>query len=51
MLADTSPVHTKLMVAEEAYPLASSSLSDYWKRFLNGAGDTTSVDEEGCPYF
>jgi len=48
MLADTSPVHTELMVTEEAYPLASSSSSDHWKRFLNGAGDTTPVDEEGC---
>jgi len=49
MLADTSPVHTELMVADEAYPLAFSSSSDYWKRFLNGAGDITLVDEEGCP--
>jgi len=48
MFADTSPFHTELMVAEEAYPLAFSSSSDHWKRFLNGASDTASVDEEGC---
>jgi len=48
MLADTSLVRTKLMMAEEAYPLASSSISDHWKRFLNGAGDTSPVDEESC---
>jgi len=47
MLADTSPVHTELMVPEEAYLLASSSLSNHWKRFLNGAGGTSPVDEEG----
>jgi len=49
MLTDTSPVRTELIVAEEAYPLASFSSSDHWKRFLNGAGDTAPVDEEGCP--
>jgi len=41
-------VRTELMVADKAYPLVSSTSSDYWKRFLNGAGDTASVDEEGC---
>jgi len=45
MLADTIPVCTELIVAEEAYPLASSSSSNYSKWFLNGAGDTTLVDE------
>jgi len=49
MLADTSPIRTELMVAEEAYPLPSSSSSDHLKRFLNGVGDTAPVDEEGCP--
>jgi len=48
MLVDTSPVHTEVMVAEETYPLASSLLSNHWKKFLNGAGDTSPVDEEGC---
>ena len=48
MLADTSPIRTELIVAEEVYPLASSSLSDHWKMFLNGAGDTSPVDKEGC---
>jgi len=47
MLADTSHVCTELMIAEEAYPLASSSSLDHWKRLLNGAGGTASVDEEG----
>jgi len=49
MLADTSPVRTELMVADKVYPLASSSSSDHWKRFLNGAGETTPVNEKGCP--
>jgi len=54
MLADTSHIRTVLirivlMVVEEMYPLASSSSSNHWKKFLNGAGDTTPVDKEGCP--
>jgi len=49
MLADTSLVRSELMVAEEAYPLASSSSSDLWKRFFSGVRDTAPVDEEGCP--
>jgi len=48
MLANKNLFHSELMVAEEAYPLAFSS-SDHWKRFLNGIGDTTSVDERGYP--
>jgi len=48
MLTDMRPVRTELIMAEEAYPLASSSPSDHWKRFLNGVGDTVPVDEEGC---
>jgi len=47
MLADTNPVRTELMVADEACALGSSS-SDHWKRFLNGADETALVDEEGC---
>jgi len=49
MLTDTSLVRTELIVAEEAYPLASSSSSDHWKRFLKGVGDTAPVNEEGYP--
>ena len=50
MLVDTSPIRTELMVADEAYPLGFSSSSGHWKWFLNGAGDTAPVDEEGSPY-
>jgi len=47
MLADTLPVCTELTVAEKAYPLASPSSSDHWKRLFSGSGDTTLVEEDG----
>jgi len=49
MLADIRPILIKLIVAFEAYLLASSSSFGRWKRFLNGVGDKAPVDEEGCP--
>jgi len=48
MLADFLPVCTELTIAEEAYPLASLSSSDYWKRLFSGSGDTILVEEDGC---
>ena len=49
ILTDTLSVRTELTVAEEAYPLSSSSSSDGWSDFL-GSGEARAVEEEGCSY-
>ena len=45
---DTLSVRTGLTVAEEAYPLSSSSSSYYWNNPLIGSGEVTVVEEDGC---
>ena len=44
---DTLSVRIELTVAEEAYPLSSSS-SDHWNNLLISSGDVTLVEEDGC---
>jgi len=48
ILTDTLSVRTELTVAEEAYPLSSSSSSDNWTDPLFGLGEATAVEEDGC---
>ena len=48
IFTDTLSVRTELTVAEEAYPLSSSSSSDHWNNFLIGSGEVTVVEEDGC---
>ena len=48
MLTDTLSVRTELTVAEEAYPLSSSSSSDHWTDPLLSSGEVTAVEEDGC---
>ena len=47
ILTDALSVRTELTVAEEAYPLSSSSSSDGWSDFL-GSVEARAVEEEGC---
>jgi len=47
MLTDALSVCTELTVAEEAYPLSSSSSSDGWSDLL-GSGEVRAVEEDGC---
>ena len=47
ILTDALSVRTELTVAEEAYPLSSSSPSDDWSDFL-GSDEARAVKEEGC---
>jgi len=49
ILTETLHVFTEITVAEEAYPLASPSSSDHWKRLFNGSGYITPVEEDGYP--
>ena len=48
IFTDTLSVRTELTVAEEAYPLSSSSSSDHWTDPLFGSGEVTAVEEDGC---
>ena len=48
MFTDALSVRTELTVAEEAYPLSSSSSSGHWTDLLFGSGEVTAVEEDGC---
>ena len=48
MFTDALSVRTELTVAEEAYPLSSSSSSDHWTDPLFGSGKAIAVEEDGC---
>ena len=45
---DTLSIRIELTVAEEAYPLSSSSPSDYWNNLLISSSDVTPVEEDDC---
>jgi len=44
---DDLSVRIELTIAEEAYPLSSSSSSDGWGDLM-GCGEVRAVEEEGC---
>ena len=48
MLTDALSIRTELTVAEEAYPLSSSSSFDGWSDLLLDSGEARAVEEEGC---
>ena len=48
MFTDALSVCTELTVAEEVYPLSSSSPSDDWTDLLRSSGEATTVEEDGC---
>ena len=48
IFTDTLSVRTELTVAEETYPLFSSSSSDHRTNPLIGFGEVTAVEEDGC---
>jgi len=48
MFTDALSIRTELTVAEEAYPLSSSSSSDDWSDLLLGSSEASAVEEEGC---
>ena len=48
IFTDTLSVHTELTVAEEAYPLSSSSSSDHWNNLLIDSGEVIVAEEDDC---
>ena len=45
---DILSIRIELTVAEEAYPLSSTSSSDHWNNLLIGSGKVTVVEEDDC---